>query len=70
MFFEMCRRSSPLLVNPVTDPDARHPRQRLGLRPAPEFEAWLLRMGMVDDQARLPPSTRDSRTGSESTCRP
>ena len=27
----------------------------LGLRPAPEFEAWLQRMKLVDDQHRLLP---------------
>lgn len=30
-------------------------RHLLKLRPAPEFEAWLGRMGMLDDQGRLPP---------------
>jgi len=33
----------------------------LGLRPAPEFEAWLHRMGIVDDQIRLQPVTRAHR---------
>jgi ethanolamine ammonia-lyase large subunit len=28
-------------------------RQVLGLRPAPEFEAWLARMGLVDDDGRV-----------------
>ncbi|BBY28372.1 ethanolamine ammonia-lyase subunit EutB [Mycolicibacterium sediminis] len=30
-------------------------RQTLGLRPAPEFEAWLRTVGMVDDAGRLTP---------------
>jgi ethanolamine ammonia-lyase large subunit len=35
-------------------------RQLLNLRPAPEFEAWLQRMGMLDAAGRLPPmSLRD-----------
>ena len=35
--------------------DALYVRSVLGLRPAPEFEAWLFRMGMVDDRGRLRP---------------
>jgi ethanolamine ammonia-lyase large subunit len=35
-------------------------RQLLNLRPAPEFDAWLERMGMLDQAGRLPPlSLRD-----------
>jgi ethanolamine ammonia-lyase large subunit len=30
-------------------------RRTLGLRPAPEFEAWLHKVGMVDDAGRLTP---------------
>ena len=30
-------------------------RRTLGLRPAPEFETWLKRVGMVDDTGRLTP---------------
>lgn len=30
-------------------------RHLLNLRPAPEFEAWLARMGMLDSTGRLPP---------------
>ncbi|PKU22062.1 ethanolamine ammonia-lyase subunit EutB [Telmatospirillum siberiense] len=30
-------------------------RHLLGRRPAPEFEAWLSRMGMLDETGRLPP---------------
>jgi ethanolamine ammonia-lyase large subunit len=33
--------------------DAQYLRQLLGLRPAPEFEHWLLRMGVTDDRGRL-----------------
>ena len=33
--------------------DALYARRLLGLSPAPEFEAWLLAMGMVDDAGRL-----------------
>ncbi len=32
--------------------DALYARRTLGLRPAPEFEAWLRRVGMVDDAGR------------------
>jgi ethanolamine ammonia-lyase large subunit len=35
--------------------DAHFLRQTLGLRPAPEFEQWLERMGVVDKEARLQP---------------
>jgi ethanolamine ammonia-lyase large subunit len=38
--------------------DVQYLRQVLGLRPAPEFEAWLLRMGIVDEALRLLPVTR------------
>lgn len=41
--------------------DVQYLRQILGLRPAPEFEAWLHRMGIVDDQLRLLPVTRGHR---------
>jgi ethanolamine ammonia-lyase large subunit len=41
--------------------DAQYLRQLLGLRPAPEFEAWLHRMGILDDQLRLQPVTRGHR---------
>ena len=33
--------------------DAQYVRQVLGLRPAPEFEAWLKSMGVLDDGGRL-----------------
>ena len=35
--------------------DALYVRQLLGLRPAPEFEAWLTRMGVFDGANRLTP---------------
>lgn len=35
--------------------DALYIRRLLGLRPAPEFEAWLLKMGLVDAQLNLLP---------------
>jgi len=41
--------------------DVQYLRQVLGLRPAPEFEAWLLRMGIVDEALRLLPVTRGHR---------
>jgi ethanolamine ammonia-lyase large subunit len=36
--------------------DALYLREVLGLRPAPEFEAWLQAMGIMDDQSRLSPA--------------
>ena len=33
--------------------DALYLRSALGLRPAPEFEAWLERMGILEDGVRL-----------------
>jgi len=35
--------------------DALYVRQALDLRPAPEFEAWLARLGMVDGDGRIVP---------------
>jgi ethanolamine ammonia-lyase large subunit len=35
--------------------DAHYLRQALGLRPAPEFEAWLARMGVTGDDGNLLP---------------
>ena len=35
--------------------DALYIRKLLGLRPAPEFEAWLLKMGLMDAQLNLLP---------------
>ena len=32
-------------------------RQMLGLRPAPEFEAWLERAGLLDAGGRIRPAT-------------
>ncbi len=36
--------------------DALYLRQALGLRPAPEFEDWLMRMGVFDTPTRLRPA--------------
>jgi ethanolamine ammonia-lyase large subunit len=36
--------------------DALYLRELLGLRPAPEFEAWLQAMGIMDDRSRLLPA--------------
>jgi ethanolamine ammonia-lyase large subunit len=41
--------------------DRHYLRQVLGLRPAPEFEAWLERMGIVDEAGRLRPVARGHR---------
>jgi ethanolamine ammonia-lyase large subunit len=41
--------------------DAQYLRQLLGRRPAPEFEAWLLRMGIMDERLRLRPVARGHR---------
>jgi ethanolamine ammonia-lyase large subunit len=41
--------------------DSHYLRQALGLRPAPEFEAWLQRMGVLDDRLRLQPVTARHR---------
>jgi ethanolamine ammonia-lyase large subunit len=41
--------------------DVQYLRQVLGLRPSPEFEAWLSRMGIVDESLRLLPVTRGHR---------
>jgi len=41
--------------------DRHYLRQVLGLRPAPEFEAWLLRMGILDEAGQLRPLGRDHR---------
>ncbi len=35
-------------------------RHQFGLRPAPEFDAWLERMGMLDEARRVAPPTLDS----------
>jgi ethanolamine ammonia-lyase large subunit len=35
--------------------DALYVREALGLRPAPEFEAWLMRMGIMDENQRIRP---------------
>jgi ethanolamine ammonia-lyase large subunit len=41
--------------------DAAYARAVLGLRPAPEFEAWLQRHGTMDDAGRLRPIERGHR---------
>jgi ethanolamine ammonia-lyase large subunit len=35
--------------------DALYVRDALNLRPAPEFEAWLIRMGIMDENAQIRP---------------
>jgi ethanolamine ammonia-lyase large subunit len=35
--------------------DAQYVRQALGLRPAPEFEAWLVEMNVIDGASHLLP---------------
>jgi ethanolamine ammonia-lyase large subunit len=35
--------------------DALYVRAALGLRPAPEFEDWLMRMGLMDEKRRIRP---------------
>jgi ethanolamine ammonia-lyase large subunit len=41
--------------------DAAYLRELLHLRPAPEFEQWLQRMGVMDDLSRLLPISRENR---------
>jgi len=41
--------------------DVLYARQVLGLRPAPEFEAWLRGLGMSDAAGRVLPSRSTSR---------
>jgi ethanolamine ammonia-lyase large subunit len=41
--------------------DAAYLRQVLGLRPAPEFEAWLEAAGILDRAGRLRPLPRGHR---------
>ena len=40
--------------------DALYVREALNLRPAPEFEAWLQRMGILDDRGRMRPKLKGS----------
>jgi len=40
--------------------DSLYLRAALGLRPAPEFEAWLLRMGIMDANGRVRPQLQGS----------
>lgn len=41
--------------------DSHYLRQTLGLRPAPEFERWLIETGILDDTGRLAPITLQHR---------
>lgn len=41
--------------------DSHFLRQTLGLRPAPEFEEWLLRNGILDERLQLRPVSRGHR---------
>ncbi|MEY4630990.1 MAG: hypothetical protein RIQ81_1110 [Pseudomonadota bacterium] len=41
--------------------DAQYVRRALNLRAAPEFEAWLIKMGVHDDSGRLLPAASRSR---------
>ncbi|GAA3944641.1 ethanolamine ammonia-lyase subunit EutB [Hymenobacter algoricola] len=41
--------------------DALYVRRVLGLRPAPEFEAWLRQQGIFDERGRLRPAAADHR---------
>ena len=41
--------------------DSHYLRQALGLRPAPEFEEWLIANGVVDHDLRLRPMSRSHR---------
>jgi ethanolamine ammonia-lyase large subunit len=41
--------------------DALAMRDLLGRRPAPEFEAWLARQGLIDDAARIRPRAMPGR---------
>ncbi len=43
--------------------DAQYLRQVLGLRPAPEFEAWLARMEITDELGRLHRRARAAGAG-------
>jgi len=38
--------------------DALYVREALGLKPAPEFETWLQRVGLMDDAGRMLPDAR------------
>ncbi|WP_029012194.1 ethanolamine ammonia-lyase subunit EutB [Niveispirillum irakense] len=43
--------------------DALYVRSALGLRPAPEFEAWLARMGVMDGNGRMRPALDGTGAG-------
>jgi len=40
--------------------DALYVREALGLRPAPEFEAWLERVGLLDERGRVLPAAPEA----------
>ncbi|GAC1562971.1 MAG: ethanolamine ammonia-lyase subunit EutB [Beijerinckiaceae bacterium] len=42
--------------------DALYVRAALGLRPAPEFEEWLMRMGLMDEARRIRPRLEGAAT--------
>jgi ethanolamine ammonia-lyase large subunit len=42
--------------------DALYVRAALGLRPAPEFEEWLMRMGLMDEAHRIRPRVEGAAT--------
>jgi ethanolamine ammonia-lyase large subunit len=43
--------------------DALYVRSTLGLKPAPEFEAWLAKMGVMDSQGRMRPALEGTGAG-------
>ena len=49
--------------------DSHYLRQVLGLRPAPEFEAWLERMGVLDQEQRLLPPEQGRLLAAEFTAK-
>ncbi len=49
--------------------DSHYLRQALGLRPAPEFEAWLERMGVLDQENRLLPPEQGRLLAAEFTAK-
>ena len=49
--------------------DSHYLRQALGLRPAPEFESWLERMGVLDQENRLLPPEQGRLLAAEFTAK-
>jgi ethanolamine ammonia-lyase large subunit len=43
--------------------DALYLRKVLGLRPAPEFEGWLIKQGIVDDKGNMLPVSEHGLLG-------